>query len=59
MSRMIRLSPYNGRWPDLYRQEARQIAKALTGEIILIHHIGSTALPGILAKPIIDCLVEV
>ena len=59
MSRILQISPYNPRWPTLFRQEARQIVKALSGQIILIHHIGSTAIPGIKAKPIIDCLIEV
>jgi GrpB-like predicted nucleotidyltransferase (UPF0157 family) len=59
MSRIIEMVPYNPDWPFLYRQEARQIVPALVGEIVLIHHIGSTAIPGIKAKPIIDCLIEV
>jgi GrpB-like predicted nucleotidyltransferase (UPF0157 family) len=59
MMRSIKIVPYNPNWPDLYRQEARKIAAALAGEIILIHHIGSTAIPGIKAKPVIDCLIEV
>ena len=58
MPRTIQVTPYNPNWPHLYRQEARQIVKALPGQIILIHHIGSTAIPGIKAKPIIDCLLE-
>ena len=59
MPRTIRVVPYNPNWPDMYRQEARQIVKALSGQIILIHHIGSTAIPGIKSKPIIDCLIEI
>jgi GrpB-like predicted nucleotidyltransferase (UPF0157 family) len=59
MSRTIKIVPYNPNWPSRYRQEARQIAVALAGEIVLIHHVGSTAIPGILAKPVIDCLIEV
>ena len=45
MPRTIQVTPYNPNWPHLYRQEARQIVKALSGQIILIHHIGSTADP--------------
>ena len=59
MTRIIELTPYNPNWPDLYRQEARKIAQILGSEIILMHHIGSTAIPGIHAKPIINCLIEV
>jgi len=59
MPRILQITPYNPRWPDLFRQEARQIFKVLPGQIILIHHIGSTAIAGIKAKPIIDFLIEV
>ena len=59
MPRILQITPYNPRWPDLFRQEARQIFKVLSGQIILIHHIGSTAIAGIKAKPIIDFLIEV
>jgi GrpB-like predicted nucleotidyltransferase (UPF0157 family) len=59
MSRIIEVKPYNPAWPKSYRHEARQIVSVLAGEIMLIHHIGSTAIPGIKAKPVIDCLSEV
>jgi GrpB-like predicted nucleotidyltransferase (UPF0157 family) len=59
MSRIIEVTSYNPDWPYLYREEARQIVTSLTGEIVLIHHIGSTAIPGIKAKPVIDILGEV
>lgn len=59
MTRIIEVTQYNPNWPYLYRQEARQIAAALANEIILLHHIGSTAIPGIQAKPVIDILAEV
>lgn len=59
MPRTIWVTSNNPNWPHLYRQEARQIVKALSDQIILIHHIGSTAIAGIKAKPIIDCLLEV
>lgn len=59
MPRIIQVCPYDPRWPYLYRQEARKIVAALSGQIILIHHIGSTAIPGIKSKPILDCLIEV
>ena len=39
--------------------ESKRIAEALGDNVVEIHHIGSTAIPGIYAKPIIDLLVEV
>src|SRR5687768_7900854 len=46
-------------WAATFQQEARQIARALGERVVAIHHIGSTAIPGIVAKPIIDILLEV
>ena len=55
----IHLVEYNSNWPALYEQERAFIAAAL-GEITAeIHHIGSTAVPGLSAKPIIDIMVAV
>ncbi len=46
------------RWPAIYAAEARAIAHALQERVVSVHHIGSTAIPGICAKPVIDILLE-
>ena len=46
-------------WDDLYREEAQRISCALGNRLVDIQHIGSTAIPGIKAKPILDILVGV
>ncbi len=51
--------PHNPKWRALFEQEAECIVKALGENLIAVHHIGSTAIPGIYAKPIIDLLGEV
>ena len=48
--------PHNPEWKNGFRQEATAITEALSGLAIDLHHIGSTAIDGILAKPIIDLL---
>lgn len=53
---MIEIVPYNPNWPNLYEAEAIKIKKALGNNCISIHHIGSTSIPGIPAKPIIDIM---
>jgi len=48
--------PYNPNWPERFREEATQIAAIFDPELISIHHIGSTSVPGLSAKPIIDIM---
>ncbi len=48
--------PYNPRWPALFQQEAGKIGAVFGQECIAIHHIGSTSIPGMSAKPIIDIM---
>lgn len=51
--------PYDATWPARYVAEAAAIGRALGEALVATHHIGSTAIPGIFAKPIIDILAEV
>lgn len=52
----IRVVPYNPAWPEMFTQEAARIQEALGDNCITIHHIGSTSVPGLAAKPIIDMI---
>jgi len=52
------LHPYNPIWPDHFRQISEVLDAAAGGHFLTIHHIGSTAVPGLAAKPIIDIDVE-
>lgn len=54
----IQLTAHQPDWAAWYREEEASLARALPGNAI-VHHIGSTAIPGIWAKPIVDILVEV
>lgn len=56
----IRLSPYDPAWPVQFEEERTALAEAIGKWIVCgIHHVGSTAVPGLEAKPIIDILVGV
>ena len=56
---MIQLAPYDEAWPRMFEQEARRLC-ALFGELaVRIEHVGSTAVPGLSAKPVIDIQVSV
>jgi len=52
------VTSYNPEWPRLYREERSLLCAILGTSILRIHHIGSTAIPGMCAKPIIDMLGE-
>jgi GrpB-like predicted nucleotidyltransferase (UPF0157 family)/predicted kinase len=55
----VEIVPYDPAWRDAY-QEEEALVRAALGELALaIHHIGSTAVPGLVAKPIIDIMVAV
>lgn len=56
-ARTITVVPYDPRWPALFAQERAVLAHALADVALDIFHIGSTAVPGLAAKPIIDILV--
>lgn len=55
----IKIIPYNSRWPSYFETEASIIKNALGDNYIDINHIGSTSIPGMFAKPIIDMVVSV
>ncbi len=59
MMREVKVVPYNEKWPEMFDAEAENLRKLLQEEIIEVYHIGSTAIPDMPAKPIIDVLVEV
>jgi len=59
-SEAVHLVPYDPRWPDLFCAEAERLRQLLGPQFVLrFEHIGSTAIPGLCAKPIIDMLIEI
>ncbi len=48
---------YNPQWPSFYEQEKERILSLIADDIIAIEHIGSTSVPGLGAKPVIDMMV--
>jgi len=56
----VEISPYNLDWPQMFVKEKDHLLSCLPNKLInRIEHFGSTAVPGLSAKPIIDILVEV
>lgn len=52
----IALVPYTSEWEVRFKEEVAALAAIFGDNLIKIHHIGSTSIPGIVAKPIIDIL---
>ncbi len=56
----IEVVPYNPRWPILFEMERTHLRACLPPDLVgRVEHFGSTAVPGLPAKPIVDILVEV
>ena len=55
----IELVDYDPAWPDLFAREAERIRAALGERVVLLEHTGSTSVPGLAAKPIIDMTLAV
>lgn len=55
----VRIVPYDPRWPRLFEEERARIESAIGEWMVEVEHIGSTAVPGLAAKPVIDIMVGV
>lgn len=58
-ARKIEVVPYDTAWPQLYAAQEAKIRAALGAAALLIEHVGSTAVPTLSAKPVIDIQVAV
>ena len=59
LSDRILIADYDPHWPQLFRREADRIRVVLREQALRIEHTGSTSVPGLAAKPIIDMLLVV
>ena len=55
----ISLVEYDLRWPDQFEKEAASIQRAMGSRASRIEHVGSTSVPGLTAKPVIDIQISV
>lgn len=56
----VYIVPYNPVWPRLFEEEKKHLFRCIPNEFIgRIEHFGSTSVPGLAAKPVVDMLVEV
>jgi GrpB-like predicted nucleotidyltransferase (UPF0157 family) len=59
LNKTIDLESYNPEWPRLYAKVEQQIRAALGADALMIAHVGSTSVPGLSAKPVIDVVLAV
>lgn len=59
MADVLEIQPYDPRWPEAFEAERRRLAAALGGLALRIDHHGSTSVPGLAAKPVIDIQISV
>ena len=55
----IYMVSHDPKWRQLFQQEAEQLTAVLGSSVAAVHHIGSTAIPTIYAKPVLDLLLVV
>ena len=55
----VKLSPYHAKWPQEFEKKKKNLQKIIGDLVIVIEHCGSTAIPGMIAKPIIDIIVGI
>ncbi|WP_409270543.1 GrpB family protein [Neobacillus sp. SCS-31] len=56
--RKVEVVPYQEGWPESFTTEEAILIEAMEPDHVVFHHIGSTSVPGLSAKPIIDILAE-
>src|SRR5262245_42394282 len=59
MSPSVVVVPYDGRWPAFFERIRSRVGPALRGVATSVEHVGSTSVPGLAAKPVIDVSVVV
>jgi len=59
MKKIVEIVPYDPNWPNIFKMQGQEIKKALGNNCIAIHHVGSTSVPGLAAKPKIDIIAVV
>ena len=57
--RRVIIADYDSRWPTMFESERTLLTKAIGDTVLDIQHVGSTSVPGLAAKPIIDIMIAV
>jgi GrpB-like predicted nucleotidyltransferase (UPF0157 family) len=55
----VSIVPYDPRWPQLFEEAAAELRAVAGGALLDVQHVGSTSVPGLSAKPVLDVLAAV
>lgn len=55
----VKVVEFDERWPGLFVEASRELSEALGPKILAVHHVGSTSVPGLCAKPVLDIQVTI
>lgn len=58
-TRTLTLVAYDPAWPSRFAREAARLRTAIASQVVAIEHVGSTAIPGMLGKPVLDIAIAV
>ena len=56
MAQHVAVTEYDPAWPQEFERETELLSRVFGANLAAIHHIGSTAVPGLAAKPIVDIM---
>ncbi|MFC4184436.1 GrpB family protein [Saccharococcus thermophilus] len=59
IARKVEVVPFRDEWTTMFAEEAEKLKRVFGEQCLRIYHIGSTAIPGMSAKTIIDIMIEV
>jgi GrpB-like predicted nucleotidyltransferase (UPF0157 family) len=57
IARKVEVVPFRDEWTTMFAEEAKKLKRVFGEQCLRIYHIGSTAIPGMSAKPIIDIMM--
>jgi len=57
LDEIVELKPYDSSWPAIFEEERKRLAETLSLPTDAFEHIGSTAVPGLIAKPVVDIML--
>ena len=60
MKKKITVVPYDPNWKEIFKYHSNELKEILNENCVSVYHVGSTSVPGLCAKPVVDimCVVK-